>query len=242
MEQKREAIKRKIKALLAKTTENGASEHEAYIALNKATQLMSEYTLSMKDIDESVEPEKCISLDVLVYKTSYNSIFIIPALCKLFDCYHVYDPKVITFFGFEQDVRLAEYFYNFIMKACISKKDEYMRSSDALSLKKRGYHGRAIASSFVSGFLVGVYNKIDDIYAQRNATMPQEFALVIVDKKEQVGKEFDIVFPCTRTVENKANSSSGEASNAGYNEGKSVHITQAIDDADVVTNKRKVIA
>jgi hypothetical protein len=47
----KDSIAAKIRALLAKTVENGATEHEAHAAAAKARQLMDEYQLSLSEVE-----------------------------------------------------------------------------------------------------------------------------------------------------------------------------------------------
>ncbi len=66
-------IKKKIKALLAKTTENGASKEEAINALKKASELMKLYLISESDLEESIVNEKRVGGKR--NNTFYNSRF-----------------------------------------------------------------------------------------------------------------------------------------------------------------------
>ena len=54
---KRAAIIKKIRALLNMSLENGCTENEAIIAAEKADELMLEYNLETKDIEE-IESER----------------------------------------------------------------------------------------------------------------------------------------------------------------------------------------
>jgi hypothetical protein len=55
-------VKLKIKALAAKTLDNGCTEHEAMTAATKVGELLEQYNLSMSECD--VREEKCIKKTV----------------------------------------------------------------------------------------------------------------------------------------------------------------------------------
>src|SRR5690554_1762073 len=65
---KNEKILKKIKALLAKTVDNGATEQEALMALNKANELMTEHYITEFDLKD-IEEAKLITIEVPLYKT-----------------------------------------------------------------------------------------------------------------------------------------------------------------------------
>ncbi len=57
MDKNREKIIEKIRKFLAMTIENGASEAEALMAMRKAAELMSEYDLSLSDVEAQKDEE-----------------------------------------------------------------------------------------------------------------------------------------------------------------------------------------
>jgi hypothetical protein len=58
-----DVVSRRIRGLLAKTTENGATEAEAMAAAAKARELMDTYRLSQSDIEIQAEPLEDVILD-----------------------------------------------------------------------------------------------------------------------------------------------------------------------------------
>lgn len=68
----KDSIKLKIKALLSKTTENGATEAEALSALKKAQSLMLEYFISEHDLVDPYISEKCIFKEVDIIQSAYD--------------------------------------------------------------------------------------------------------------------------------------------------------------------------
>ncbi|MDH6308075.1 hypothetical protein M2451_002594 [Dysgonomonas sp. PFB1-18] len=190
MENKKEAIKRKIKALLVRTTENGATEAEALAAMAKAKELMMEYYISEHELTDPYAFEKCVFKEVDLIKSGYELGGFYNSLTRLFDCEYFYNYKRISFFGFEEDTELCAYFYTFIIRACMAEKDKYMNSKECKALKNI-YHGRTLAASFVKGFIWGISQKMEDMYQSRKKDLPEEVGLMVIDKRNKVNTQFE---------------------------------------------------
>ena len=186
----KEKIKLKIKALLSKTTENGASEHEAIIALSKAKELMEQYFITESDVKNPFLGEKCVLKSTNLIKTNYNTSLFYNELAKLFDCEYYFTGLKIYFFGFNQDVELCIYFYELILKACMNEKIKFMNSEDYVLLKSK-YHGRTLVSSFIKGFLLRIAQKMNKMYEERKSERSKnEYGIILYSKKNKVDNEF----------------------------------------------------
>lgn len=228
---KKESIKRKIKALLEKTTENGATESEAISALQKAKELMMEHFISEHELNDPYVNENCISVSTPLFKTAYDVTNIYPALCLLFDCEHFWDSKNLTFFGYEEDVQLCLYFYNFILKACFAEKDKYAQSLEYQKLKQR-YHGRTLVSSFIKGFIIAICIKIHDIYDERKSSVSEFVGLAIIEKNKKVKQQYDAMDFRTKTIGIKQIEAEAEAFKLGYSKGKDMALTQGLNEKE----------
>lgn len=226
---KKEAIKRKVKALLEKTTENGASENEAISALQKAKELMMEYFISEHELNDPYANEKCISVSTPLFKTGYDVTNIYPALCLLFDCEHFWDRKNLTFFGYEEDVQLCIYFYDFILKSCFAEKDKYVKTPEYQKLKQY-YHGRTLVSSFIKGFIMALCIKMHDMYNERKSSISECVGLAIIDKQRKVKQQYDEMGFKVRKVGSKEIEAEAEAFKTGYNKGKDTALIQGINE------------
>lgn len=182
-------IKAKIKALLSKTTENGASQHEMEASLKKANELMLDYFISEHDLKDTDIIERCVLKEVPLIKSGYDLTMFYAELSRLFDCEHFYNSKRIAFFGFEQDTELCAYFYNFIIKSCLSEKEKYLKTNHYATLKAR-YHGRTLVSSFIKGFQLSVAAKMSAMYWERRRNIPQSYGLMVIQKEENVKSQF----------------------------------------------------
>lgn len=223
----RDNIKRKIKALLAKTTENGASESEAISAMNKAQQLMLEHFISENEIIDPFIKEKCVFKSVDLVKSGYDLSLFYCFLSKLFDCEHYYTRTKITFFGFEDDVDLCIYFYYFISKSCLKEKDKFIKSDEFKKLRKH-CHGRTLAASFIDGFISSVSLKIDAMYFSRERNMKKEVGLMVIEKQQRVKEQFQEFNLSIRTVASKQRDNECNAFLSGLDEGNNLSITQGI--------------
>jgi hypothetical protein len=225
---KRETIKRKIKALLSKTTDNGASKEEMESALQKANKLMVDFFISENDLSDPYIAEKCILKEVQLVKSGYDFGFFFSSLVNLFDCQYYYNNKHIAFFGFEEDTELCAYFYNFIIKSCLKEKVKYMKSSDYKGLKQF-YHGRTLSSSFIKGFVKGVSIKINQLYNDRKLEISTErYGLVVTEKKIKVENQFKALDLEISRCSVKQVIAENTAYNSGKEIGKDLSITQGV--------------
>lgn len=121
MSDDKESIKKRILALMAKTTANGCSEEEAMAASQKVAELLNKYQMSLSDI-KLREEANCRKGQYDTGLKSHPAVFwCLNAIgkytdCKVwFDLYGGADGKIAyKFFGLDHDVIVAEY----ITKIC----------------------------------------------------------------------------------------------------------------------------
>lgn len=226
----KDRIKLKIRALLAKTTENGASEAEAVASLSKAQELMKEYFVSSYELEDPFLGEECVFRSCEMYKGGYDMGFFYNELATLFDCEFYYLPKEkeIFFFGFEQDAELCLYFYNLITKACLKEIQEYKISQD-YKLYKPHVHGRTLVASFIKGFLLRIAEKMEEMYRNRKSSIPPGEGLIILEKEDRVRREFDNLGLKIKINNPKQLRCVASAFNLGTHKGNNYEITQGIN-------------
>lgn len=129
--EKREALIAKIKALLAKTIENGATEHEALTAAAKAAELMEKYDIEIGD-DEEVDDE-VMENDYTFPPEFHNHIMTvsmaIAELCEVEVIGLTDNSRLKTgyrIYGLPVDVEIAQYLHEIIIAAM---KHELKRAS-----------------------------------------------------------------------------------------------------------------
>lgn len=225
----RDKIISRVKALLEKNTDNGASEAEAMAALAKANELMRSWYISENDIKDPYLGEKCILKEVPLIKSGYNYRIFYNDLVRLFDCKYFYNSKRIAFFGFEEDVELCAYFYNLIIKSCLSEKNIFLESPEGIVAKKY-HHGRTLASSFIKGFMLRVSDKMEDMYKDKVSNLPQQTGLMIIKKEEKVKEQFGTLDFKITTVSTKELAFEEMGFDAGFKKGNEFQLTQGIAD------------
>lgn len=156
-----ENIKRKIAALLEKRVENGATKEEAEAALRKAAELMAEYMIDEKDLQDRQEPfiEKKTA-----FRKTKATLPLDPVLERLF-CVQAYFNNIGEhwFFGRESDVDLAIYFYNVILDSMeretrvFRKTEVYKDATDFL------YTRHTVERDFQNGFMMGVWRQVEKL-------------------------------------------------------------------------------
>lgn len=231
----KESIVNKIKALLAKTTENGATKAEAITALEKANQLMTAYFISEHDIKDPYAYKKCIFRKIPKYKSGYRmDSFIIP-LSQLFDC-NVYMESnesskldTIVFFGFEQDVDLCEYFYHYLIRMIRHELSMYLITLDVYEMRKT-QSVRSITKSFLVGIQRGICQKLKTMYKEREQNIHEETGLVLADKYQLVTAQLKEHGVSIRYVNNRESIKCKDALHEGTKRGKNIDINQGLKD------------
>lgn len=231
----REKIVARIKALLSKTIDNGATKQEMESALNKANQLMLEFFISENEIKDDNVISKCISEEFKLIKTGFDLSLFYNDLAKLFDCQYYYNKYRIVFFGHQQDVSMCGYFYNLISKTCLIEKDNYIKSDEYQRLKK-SYHGKTLSSSFIKGFLIEISLKLRNMYKERKSNIPEVYALVVIEKIDKVKKEFQELDLNIKKVASKKLTGEKEAFEYGIEKGKNIKLVQGVETANNVKN------
>jgi hypothetical protein len=154
-----EAAAGKIRALLNKTAENGATEAEAIAAAAKARELMDRYRLSMSDVEIQAEPIETVDLRrgkaKAVAPTDY-CMKGIEAYCGVKMWYHT-DRQTgyrrARILGLKSDAEMARYLYEMIRGAIETETKSFHKTEIWLE-----NHNRRSATS---GFQVGMASRIN---------------------------------------------------------------------------------
>lgn len=224
-------IKAKIKALLSKTVENGATEEEMNTAFEKANELMLLFFISKEDLEESLADEKCIVKTIPLAKTGYKVNHFYGMLAQLFDCKVFWNDglQTITFYGYKHDTDLCVYFYHMIMRSCMTSLATYKKSYDYSYYVDSGFrHGRTLTFSFVKGWIQAVTEKMYNMWKARMQHHSDSTALVCL-KSSKVQEQYDQQNFKTRHVNTHLTKASGKAFASGYNSGEQFELVHAVD-------------
>src|SRR5438045_270741 len=117
-------IKRKIRALSAKVTDNGCTEGEAMLAMKKVGELLLQYNLTMDEVTLRQEP--CVTRTYTTDSKKRNVLWEVfsgfSQLCGVRVYYsrpgkYSFDGITWSFFGLESDVDMTIYLADFLCKA-----------------------------------------------------------------------------------------------------------------------------
>ena len=216
----KESIIEKIKNLLNKTIENGATEAEALNALSLARKLMLKYKISQSDVDS-----KNIEKNIVNVKLNYNIhvkwIFIlIDIITKNFGII-LYVNKASRksypiLFGEEQDVEAVKNIFEYAYKFAEESSNKY-------STEYRKIHGSSLGIK--NDWLIGFLKGLNDKYEEQNKS-DESFALMTTTSLEVKNKwtEYkngsNLNFTKTSINTSMKHKNDYNAMQAGYVEGK----------------------
>lgn len=225
-------VKAKIRALVAKTTDNGASEAEAMSAMTKVGELLETFNLSMGDISE-VREETCETGDFPTYSKHAGIASDVAVAVAAFTNTKAWLTReingvVIKFFGVETDVELAKYITS-VITSCF--EGEYKTFKESETYKNYSGHRRVLNTDFRRGFA----GRINDRLYELKANATKEYsnntgtALVVVEKDKYVQEEFEkLNMRLRKTYRQTRYVRSGGAYSAGASAGNKVNLNRPV--------------
>lgn len=230
MNDERERVKEKIKALLAKTIDNGCSEHEAMSAATKAAELMEHYDIQATELD--YRDNKCIQKKVTIRRYNQRRVGndFAAAIARLCDCQFWWniqgktwynDTKIdnVVFFGFEQDAEVAAYLYETIANACMSEMKAYQQTDDYKAEREAGESSQAIMQSFLTGMEYRIHDRLHSMRRAKKDKVVKATGTALVELKEaRVSEEKEGLGYSWSSV---STGSRGQSSSGGFSAGHS---------------------
>lgn len=143
----REAVARRIRGLLAKTTENGATEAEALAAASAARRLMDAHRLSQSDVEIEAEPVETMDVDrpsrIKLAAVDY-CLHGIDAYCGVktwfqsrWDFNLHKSVRRVRILGLKNDVEMARYLYGMVASAIKSETERFASTNAAFGTDMR---------------------------------------------------------------------------------------------------------
>lgn len=224
---RRDAIARKVRALLSKTTANGCTEEEALAAAQTADELMREHDLTFKDTQVELEAD--------VYgarRRSYSkgarrehpiSNYAATAIGEYWDCkcyqsrrHHAERHNEIVYFGSKSDTEAAHMMLAMLILAADTEFARYWNSYK----RPEGIKYNTGYASFMTGMASRLAARLREIKKARNAaTVTTGTALVIV-KDRVVAAKFATFKRESGLNLGGAGRSSSVRSQSAFNEGR----------------------
>lgn len=175
---RREAIKRRIRSLLAKTTTAGCTEEEAAKAAALAGDLMAQYDLSYADVhqvrsDSQYGPRaRANFVGGSKRRRSYHEVkMCVPYIARFFDCtsfwYLQEKGGMLVYFGTEFDTEAAHLMTEMIRLTMESEFAAYLKANHN-PLRK---HGRTMRAGFMTGMAFRLNERLEEVKAARTATV-----------------------------------------------------------------------
>lgn len=216
-------IEQRIKALLRKTTFNGATEEEANAALDKAESLARKYAIDMARLDPNVEEETVHITEQSIFSASRLQFERKYACSVCMRCFNVntviqrkYNPETrrfdhhVMFIGTPTNIEIAAYVFHFL-----SREFAKRMSPKVVPYKLR--------ESFALGMCSSV---CDRLIAQRDR-MEEQAGLVLLGKEKARRDEFmNKVHPKLKGY--KERSISASAYYQGVEEGNSIQLSKGL--------------
>jgi hypothetical protein len=180
----REAILNRLRALAARTTDNGCTEAEALMAASKLASMMDRYDFDQADLATSGEPEEVVNRNHFVprTKTLGNLKFVLKATAEFCDC-RVWGSnaqvekrgrvEVGVYFGRESDVLMAVYLTHLFETAARTGWSEYRASLgavlDPVTGRPKANGNKMDRNSFECGMMKRLSERLREMKAARNA-------------------------------------------------------------------------
>lgn len=190
-------IKNKIRALMNKTVENGATESEAFSAMKIVGKLLEEYNLSMDEL--SVRKESCVTEFYSTNTKHINEQIMVASYVAKFCSTKVWMDRTnkginIYFFGLEPDVQMSLYLIEMIGSVY---QNQFVLFKNSEIYKNFDGHRRVLASNFQKGYANKINHRFNEmmIAAKKQQVSSNSTALVIVEKSKFVEEEFSKVGP-----------------------------------------------
>lgn len=185
----RDALIGRIRALMALTEENGASEAEAMSAAAKASELMARYGLGADAVD--LGAADCAQVECEGGGSDLDRIASAVAAfaeVRLWRSEAAGRPPRLTFFGLVEDVQMAGYVFAVCRRAI---ETETAREADHLSLLRREVREKRLRS-FRDGMAHGISEALRRIGERRRADLRKSTGRDLVPvKAARVNEEFE---------------------------------------------------
>lgn len=182
---KLERVKRVIRLLQEKTTENGCTEQEAMEAARKMGELLSENELTMDEVGVREDAAACETNHVFAADGYAGTL--ISGIAKFCTLIAYQEPgrghgMRYALFGTPHDLEIAKYLYEVCAEAMEHDWCGFMEDH-GYSMKKR--------ESFRMGFSSRVYQRLAKMKVERDARNASQSRALVVLKDQLVKSEWD---------------------------------------------------
>jgi hypothetical protein len=185
---KRDSIIKKIQLLKQKTVSNGCSEAEAMSAAEKILQLLTEYDLSMTEVEmkSQVYQDSFIEIDGSVRKPIHDLVSVIGVFTDTKVWFEKGHKKFIYhFFGSKNDVEFAHYLFDLFSNSMDFEYTKYQKTREYSFIG-----GKKARSPFYKGMAIRLNERLREM---KNSIKKKsnENGLMVIDKSVLVISKFN---------------------------------------------------
>jgi hypothetical protein len=245
------SVKRKIRALSAKTIENGCTEQEAIAAMEMCGKLLAQHNLEMSETDIREQGCKEDYLRVNSKNINNNIGMLLSSIAMFVDAKpwikNGHDDKgfykAYTLFGQEADIEMGSYLLFICTTAMLNDAHKYVRS---LGVQQGG--ARTPSNSFQHGFALRIYRRLKEIKdANKVAQVATTGTALILLKDQLVTEEWQKRQDELGLKQRQASKAQidGHAYKAGTEAANKVNLQRPIENggqADRVSGPNKLLA
>lgn len=225
----REKLIAKIKALLNRTIENGASLFEAETALNKATKLISKHHISEFELKNCSTKENCEEIKIKFTRRSNHIKDLFSEVAKTFECEYCYTSSYGIFFGYKTDLTIAEYIFNFCIETLENEIKQYKKTLDYKD-DIEVFAPNQVINSFIGGFVNQISKKLKNLKQEKEKTVEMSTGTNLICLKSQaVAKSFNLAHNDVKVVSLKTAPSLKSAFNNGVESAKNYNLNRPIN-------------
>jgi hypothetical protein len=217
-EQQNDSIKKKIRALLSKTVENGVTEGEAMLAAAKAAELMEKYDIETADLEEAVESigEARLDIDPAMSDALWRIGIAIGELCMCkFLVYQLNRTKVV-FVGYDSDREIAAY----LMGVC----GRALKHETEIEDKRNNLYVKRVRLRKRLGFIEGMSRRLAERISKLAWKRKQGGTGLVVVKMDKINEHIGDI----GSVSPRSSISDDESLANGRKRADAVHLSQAI--------------
>jgi len=172
-DQELDKLLQRIRALRAKTVEQGCTEQEALAAAEKVAELLDRHGLTLSELD--MRRQACEGAGIATDRKRRAPIDdCVPAIGNFFDCRHWGETAAdgtlhYVFFGMPADVQAALYLYDLVVLAFASETAQFQAGT--FYQTAHSSQRRSATSSFQLGLARGIVGKLSALREARQAAM-----------------------------------------------------------------------
>lgn len=161
----RDRIKLKIKALLTKTVDNGCSEQEAMAAMQGVGRLLTQYNLTMNELDVRDASYKTAVIKYAGSRHPVGNCMMAIGTYTQTKCWYSprRDETSYSFFGQVQDTEIAEFYFKLCNAAIERGVREFKRSEIYRQMPRHAGQKRSATVSFQHGIVARLCQRLREL-------------------------------------------------------------------------------